>query len=157
MSYIIERTVKEILDWFEKCKLTIPRCIEKSVDYFKWTDKQMSVYIDNILNGYYINPIVITNNDVLNADGKTIEHYNLISGVEKLGTLIIFTKNNLRINLNNDFHSKYNHSSFEDLDKETQEDFLNTNLKILVFDSTDKSNSDLSDEEFIINIFNRYN
>lgn len=153
-SFRIEKSIRDILSWVKRGRIIIPEFQRDKV----WNYSQASRFIESILLGLPV-PDFFMFRFIDKKDG--LEKYMLIDGLQRYttinqyykGTFDSFNKN-IKFYIKNK-NSRWNKQSFDSLNEDDKDFFMDYSLKMNVFESIDSD--DATRFHYMTEIFERIN
>jgi len=120
--------ISNIKHYFSANKIKIPTYQREKV----WSKYQKQLLIDSLLREMDIPKLYFSKK--FQNDKKTLKHYDVVDGQQRLGTIEEFLNNEFRLNQEADpiNNKEIANKKFDQLDDDDQLNFLNVNLDIVV-------------------------
>lgn len=95
------KTANNIMQWYYADSLVVNRRYQRKL---VWSIQENRLFIDSIINRYPTPSIIVSAYEEVNEDGKFIDCYEIIDGLQRLNAIVRFVNNEYGIMLNDKEH-----------------------------------------------------
>ena len=88
------RTINEVMRWYYEGSLIVNRKYQRKL---VWDLQEKRLFIDSIINKYPTPSIIVSRYEGTDTDGKSIDIYEIIDGLQRLNAIVSFVNNDFGI------------------------------------------------------------